>query len=117
MSGFLDRDTLTALEGRYLKFADGIQRTLRLVSHKTEQVQGSAGPYNTNTLFVIDQQSGEEKEFRADQVFMRRMAAINDQLSEGSVIYVLPKKVGVNAKGYDKFDYEIKLEALEGAAE
>lgn len=114
MSGFLDKDTIASLEGKYLTFQDGVVRELRLVAHRSEVRKAKSGKdFTAHLLTVIDQKLGEEKEVNADGRFMTKLSKLNNLLQDGSVIYVKPTKVGETPSGYDKFDYEISLEPLE----
>jgi hypothetical protein len=117
MSGFLDKDTLASLEGKYVTFQDGVEREFRLVSHRSEQRKAKSGKdYTAHLLTVIDQKVGEEKEINADGRFMTKLSKLNHLLQDGSTIYVKAIKVGETPSGYEKFDYDIRLEpfALSG---
>jgi hypothetical protein len=107
---FFDQETIKSLEGKYLKFQDGVSRELKLVGHRSETRQGKSGPYTVNLLTVIDLETNEEKEVSADMKLMSRLAAQNDKLKDGSVIMIKPILIGQNINGYDKFDYEISID-------
>lgn len=117
MSGFLDKDTITSLEGKYVTFQDGVQREFKLVAHRSEVRKGKSGKdYTAHLLTVIDCALGEDKEINADGRFMTKLSKLNNLLQDGSLIYVKPTKTGETPSGYDKFDYDISLEpfALSG---
>ena len=111
--GFLDNETLKSLEGKYIKFLDGVERKLRLVSHKAEQRDGNYGPYVANVLTVVDEEVGEEKIIgNADRSFMNSLSKINDKLKEGSIIVVSPRSKTVMTKNGAKevLDYTITID-------
>lgn len=115
--GFLDKDTITSLEGKYVTFQDGVEREFRLVGHRSEVRKTKTGKdFTAHLLTVIDQKLGEEKELNADGRFMTKLSRLNHLLQDGSVIYVKPTKIGETPSGYEKFDYDISLEpfALQG---
>lgn len=111
---FLDQDTIASLEGKYLRWQDGVVRELRLVSHRKENRKLPDGtPIVDNILVVIDQKLGEEKEVQADFRFMNKLAKMNHLLKDGSVIYVKPSLIGTTPKGREKFEFEVSLEPIE----
>src|SRR3990167_1288254 len=107
--GFLSADTKKALEGKFLKWQDGSERILKLVSveHKTETYAGQEK--EVDNVVVIDQESGKEKTFRANKNFLRELSKIDDMLMEGSVIRVVPKveKKEYNGNMYDDVSFSI----------
>jgi hypothetical protein len=89
--GFLSADTKKALEGKFLKWIDGQERILKLVGieHKTATYNGEER--EVDEITVVDQESGQEKVFRASRSFLRELSKLDDMLSSGSIIRVCPK--------------------------
>lgn len=114
---FLNPDTMKALEGKYVKFAAGVPRTLKLVSHTYQEPDESAGrKYENHLINVVDMDLGKEKEFNADFRFMNALNKINNDLDLGDVIMVTPKTITVpdrkNGGTKEALDYDIvKVEA------
>lgn len=118
--GFLPAKVLTDLEGRYVKFAEGVERTFVLKAHKQEQAKGEWGDYTRHNIIVTDE-DGKEKEFSASKRFLQAMARVNDKLDVGKTIKVLPKAASFVAKDGTKvdtldFDLTVLDEVSEGKA-
>lgn len=108
---FLSPETTKSLEGKYLKFQDGVTRVLKLVSHKAEAREGNFGPYTANVINVVDVEVNEDKEFTADRGFMNKLSGLNNKLQVGSVLTITPTMKTVMGRNGAKevFDYQISL--------
>lgn len=116
MSGFFDKDTMKSLEGKYLKFQDGVTRELKLVAHRVEQKDGNYGPYSAHVLDVIDQEVGEAKELTASKSLMQSLAKLNNRLEVGVVLLITPKSKTIMTSNGQKevFDFHIEIKGDEG---
>ena len=114
---FLNPDTMKALEGKYVKFASGVPRTLKLVAHTYQEPDESLGRrYENHLIEVVDMDVNKAKEFNADFRFMNALNKINNDLDLGDVILVTPTAIQVpdkkNGGMKEVNDYTItKLEA------
>lgn len=106
---FIDSNLLAEFEGKFLRFANGVTRKLRLVRfEKLEPDEALGRKYEVKRFTVIDEQTGQEKTFDADFGFIRAFTQVNDQVGEGSVIIVNPRSY--IAGGKERFAYDITVD-------
>lgn len=103
---FIDPELLKAFEGRFLRFADGVTRELRLVGYDHQPADEAAGrKYPKTVVNVIDEQTGEAKSFDADFGFIKALTPINEQIGPGDILIVTPKTY--MSKGKERLNYDI----------
>lgn len=108
---FLDPSTMKSLEGKFLKFQDGVTRELQLISHKSEEREWNGVKRVSHIITALCKETGDEKEFNANKSFMQELTRINSQLQENTVVLVTPhaKEYDIKGEKVSGFTFEIKV--------
>lgn len=97
---FLSAERVAAAEGKFVKFQNGVPRTFKLLSHKTETRTMFGKAKSVDEITVIDVDTKEEKVLTANGKFMSELARLDSQLVAGDTIRVIPEaKTFNNAEG------------------
>jgi len=114
--GFLDKDTKKALEGKYIKWEDGEARTLKLLSNEVVTKNFNGEERRAIEITAQDEETGEEKVFTPNRNFLKALGKLDDQLSPGSVVRIVPmSQTFATREGGEgrTFDFDITLSAAD----
>ena len=109
---FAGIDTFKHFEGKFMKWHDGVARVLQLKGITTEMREKFGEMKSVTDITVKCMETGEEKVFSANRNFMKRLAPIDERLTVGSIIKVVPKKevfTGKDGKEIENFDFDIQV--------
>lgn len=98
------------MESKFVRFADKVTRTFKLVSHSLESREFYGLKKDVDVIVCIDQVSGEEKEISANKNFMKELVKLDQALNPGDVIVVTPTARSFTAKNgeiMNTFDFAI----------